>query len=193
MFNLLGTALQLPTSLVKMASAIQVKDYSSWKSGQLGDKAEDTIFRILSYLQAEVYLSPCGSALDCQLKADIVLQTEDNSFVYQVKSSQTGADSHFLKEPVLVMPDGSKQAYPACGCIISSGAKVLGESMSPIQLLLLVSEQTGIPLKPAVQEAVDLAKKLKGNTLPSKLLTKHYTALLELGLAKLVKGDLAFN
>ena len=193
MFNLIGTALELPTSLVKMASAIQVKDYSSWKNGQLGDKAEDTIFRILSHLQAEVYLAPCGSALDCQLKADIVLQVGDSSFVYQVKSSQMGANSHFAKEPVLVMPDGSKQAYPLCGCIISSGAKVLGESMSPIQLLLLVSEQTGIPLKPAVQEAVDLAKKLKGNTLPSKLLTKHYTALLELGLAKLVKGDLAFN
>jgi hypothetical protein len=193
MFKLIGTALELPTALVKMASAIQVKDYSTWKGGQLGDKAEDTIFRILSYLQAEVYLAPCGSALDCQLKADIVLQVGDSSFVYQVKSSQLGADSHFNKEPILVMPDGSKQAYPACGCIISSASKSLGESMSPIELLLAVSEQTGIHLKPAVQEAIDLATKLSGKTLPGKLFIKQYTALLELGLAKSVKGDLVFN
>lgn len=193
MFKLIGIALELPTNLVKMASAIQVKDYSTWKSGELGEKAEDTIFRILSYLQAEVYLAPCGSALDCQLKADIVMQTGDSSFVYQVKSSQLGANSHFNKEPVLVLPDGSKQAYPACGCIISSGGKFLEEAVSPLELVLLVSEQTGIPLKPTVQEAVYMAKKLKGKTLPTKLFAKQYTALLELGLAKPVKGDLVFN
>jgi hypothetical protein len=193
MFNLLGTALELSTSLVKMASATQLHDYSGWKSSEWGLKAEEAVFRILSHLDAEVYLAPNGSALDCQLKGDIVLQVGETSFIYQVKSNLETAQHHLNKKSLLVLYDGSKQAYPACGCIISTGSKLLEDAISPLELVLLVSGQTGIPLKPAVQEAVDMATKLKGKTLPGKLFTKQYTALLELGLAKPVKGDLVFN
>jgi hypothetical protein len=193
MFKIIGQTLSLPTKVVRNASSRQVMDYSSWANADLGVEAEDQIYRILSFLDAEVYLGVAGSALDCELKADIVVEVGDMSFVWQIKSSETGANNHFSKRAILTQPDGSKREYPSCACITASNK--ITEGLKPYQLLEEIANMCGVGLSVEAEQAIALSHKMqamKGQAFPSKMFRQQFAALLALGLVKVDKGFITF-
>ena len=96
MIIIIGEPLILPYSTAKEACNSLVKEYKDASiTAEIGQLSEDIAYGLVSKLNGECFLAPKGSAMDCVLKGDIILRIGDKALVWQVKSSQKGADKHF--------------------------------------------------------------------------------------------------
>lgn len=186
MFKIIGETLSLPTKIVQQASN-QIADNHKYAVDCVkGRKNEALVYSILKYLDAEVYLAPTMTALDVGLKADLIVEVGDVSYLWQIKSSMSGVKKHFSRMAFLTV-NKSQREYPLCACILVSD--VGGNKLA---LLKYVSEACGCGLTSLTEEALNLHKQMKGQKLPMNLVRKYYNILLTLGLISVDKGFVTF-
>lgn len=129
----------------------------------------------------DAWTSDLGSALDEFLKVDLVIQdyndlVEGKVLVFQIKSSKFGADKHlYLCE---VKYQNNKFLVPP----------VLVPDKPYLELLLELSEFTGIPLRENTIAAIELYKATRGKTFPRFTFKSYNNVWLTLQLAT-IKGD----
>ncbi len=128
----------------------------------------------------DAFIAEAGSAMDCEIKADIALELFDGTCIMlQVKSSESAAKEHLTKTA-----KHNNRKYPVPSVVWLKERNVM-------QLLSLLNKELAIGVSNDVKEAVSLAKKLKGKHLPLKMLNlshKQIKALVMLKFAK-VKAD----
>lgn len=192
----LGTNLSLSVKLIKRASTdiivekITKEMYDNDNSPEtLEGRAREAIaLKLVLLLEGveEAWLGEAGSGLDSGLKTDIAIRTKDNTcLLLQVKSSEASANAHLTKQGKY-----EGKYYPVPPVVWFK------EFNKPRALLLTLSTGLGLPIASDVIEAIQLASKLKGRTLPAKMLklsTKQLQALHTLGYTRVHLGDIVFN
>lgn len=146
---------------------------------------EDFVAGVCQLLDVkDVFIAEAGSAMDCQLKADIGLELEDGTVLFlQVKSSQQAAQTHMEKKATY-----KSRQYPA-------PSVVWLKERNALKLLKELHKELQIPISPAVLDAVQLAKQLKGKVLPLRMLKLNHLqirALNMLGFAKVIADQIKF-
>lgn len=124
----------------------------------------------------DVFIAESGSALDVEVKADIGIELKDGTcLILQVKSSEQAAKQHINK---VVNYKGRK--YPAPSVIWV-------KDKNTVKILQLLVRELNIPISNDVKEAVSLARKLKGKSLPIKMLNLSYKQIKALNMLNLAK------
>ena len=127
------------------------------------------------------WVSRQGSALDEFLKIDVVIEEEQDKpcLVFQVKSSESGADKHqSLKE---VQYQSRTYSVPPI-LVPDQPLKVLLEELSLF---------TGIPIKQEIQQLLALAKAYKGKSLPASMFKPTQMRAIEFLQLGKVQGGLS--
>lgn len=187
MVQIIGSPLSLEYEIVYDACHREAFDYSTYGSAanQVGERTEEAIFSLARGLDCKSYLSPKGSCMDCELKGDLILEVETSCLIWQVKTSQTGADS-FLKK----RSSFRGERYPLPGVLVPDNQSVLSS-------VLALAEASGVSLKPSLIKAIKLHEELKGKSIPlgvvpslDKIFTKKVrNAICFLGLGRIEKGS----
>lgn len=187
MVQIIGSPLSLEYEIVYDACRREAFDYSTYGSAgnQVGEKTEEAIFSLASGLDCKSYLSPKGSCMDCELKGDLILEVGSRCLIWQVKTSQAGADSFQKKRSSF-----RGERYPLPGVLVPDNQSVLSS-------VLALAEASGVSLKPSLIKAIKLHEEFKGKSIPlgvvpslDKIFTKEVrNAIWFLGLGRIERGS----
>lgn len=184
--KIIGSPLSLEYDIVYDACRCTAVEYSNHGPEVLvGERTEKAILSLASGLNCKSYLSPKGSYMDCDLKGDLILEVGKSCLIWQVKTSQTGADL-FLKK----RSSFNGESYPLPGVLVPDDQSVLSS-------VIALAKVSGVSLKPSLIKAVKLQRELRGKTIPlgvipslDKIFTKEVQkAICFFGLGRIERGS----
>lgn len=154
MVKIIGSPLILESSIAHEACASMAVDYSTYREDPVGEANEAYMFKVAYGLDCKSYLSPKGSHMDCGIKGDLVLEVGKYSLIWQVKSSQIGADSFLSKRSTF-----KGESYPLPGVLVPDDQHL-------VTSVFALAKVCGIAAKPSLTKAVALYKEHRGKKVP---------------------------
>ena len=180
-----------PSSIVEEGKKINYGVSYPHNKKKEGHKVEVDVYNLLLLLEAdEVFMPPSEvrgnqeylSFLDTCLKVDILVKVGETYFTWQVKSNVPKAKEYLNKYKKVSF---NKKAYPAPGVIMLDSYSE-GKVGWKYLCLREISRTSGIPIQPAVLQAVEKWRKLakaKIKEIPIKVFSvQECTFLTVLGL-----------
>jgi len=188
--SFIGEPLSISYKLALRACKDHQVTYDEATTETLGEKAERLAYSLAKHLECEAFLAPRGSAMDCCLKADLILKVGSEAVIWQVKTYQEAVDEHFQKEAVY-----QGKRFPLPGVILLN-LKAKSSQKTILSAVQELSKLSGIPLNKVAIKAIELHKSSKVREIPLGVvpaIDKIYSPkicreIVTLGLGKLVEG-----